>query len=150
MKFWEKSLRWALKTKIFFFPHQIKQMARTWPQFSVQASTREASRFWVHENECLFQWEKMDSYKRAVQTKEKLKFHSFFFFLSWWATNSLLLRMAPPHLASRNPMHIYLFIFGHGGIWEFSSPTIDQTRAPYIGSTETEPLDLEGSPSLAS
>ena len=34
------------------------------------------------------------------------------------------------------------------GTWDLSSPTRDQTRALYIGSVESQPLNRQGSPCL--
>ena len=49
-----------------------------------------------------------------------------------------------------NTLFIYLFLFIYflavpRGMQDLSSPTRDQTRAPCIGSTESEPLDYQGS-----
>ena len=54
------------------------------------------------------------------------------------------------YLAENRLRHTgFLFCFGRAasrGMWDLNSPTRDQTRVPHSGSTESYPLDHQGSP----
>ena len=44
---------------------------------------------------------------------------------------------------------IYLFLATPHDMWDLSSPARDQTHAPCNGSMESQPLDLQGSPTFS-
>ena len=41
---------------------------------------------------------------------------------------------------------IFIFLAALQGLWDLSSPTRDGTQAPCSGSSESQPLDRQGSP----
>ena len=49
------------------------------------------------------------------------------------------------HSKNKNNSFVFFLAMLHG-MQDLSSPTRDQTHAPCIGSTESQPLDHQGSP----